>query len=81
MAPRKGWPAMLEIKSLEAGYGETLILRVDRYSCGIDAELFQKRVVDRALEAADAVAAEAALLPPVEQDHCGDDNSAQRQQA
>ena len=27
MAPRKGWPAMLEIKALEAGYGETLILR------------------------------------------------------
>ena len=27
MAPRKGWPAMLEVKSLEAGYGETLILR------------------------------------------------------
>jgi branched-chain amino acid transport system ATP-binding protein len=27
MALRKGWPAMLEIKALEAGYGETLILR------------------------------------------------------
>jgi branched-chain amino acid transport system ATP-binding protein len=27
MVPRKGWPAMLEIKALEAGYGETLILR------------------------------------------------------
>ena len=27
MALRKGWPPMLEIKSLEAGYGETLILR------------------------------------------------------
>jgi branched-chain amino acid transport system ATP-binding protein len=27
MVLRKGWPAMLEIKSLEAGYGETLILR------------------------------------------------------
>jgi branched-chain amino acid transport system ATP-binding protein len=27
MGLRKGWPPMLEIKSLEAGYGETLILR------------------------------------------------------
>ena len=27
LGPRKGWPAMLEIKALEAGYGETLILR------------------------------------------------------
>ena len=27
MAPRNGWQPMLEIKALEAGYGETLILR------------------------------------------------------
>jgi len=27
LGPRKDWPPMLEIKALEAGYGETLILR------------------------------------------------------
>jgi branched-chain amino acid transport system ATP-binding protein len=39
MAPRKGWPAMLEIKALEAGYGETLILR------GIDLSVAEGALV------------------------------------
>jgi len=39
MVPRKGWPAMLEIKALEAGYGETLILR------GIDLSVAEGALV------------------------------------
>jgi branched-chain amino acid transport system ATP-binding protein len=37
--PRKGWPPMLEIKALEAGYGETLILR------GIDLSVAEGALV------------------------------------
>jgi branched-chain amino acid transport system ATP-binding protein len=39
MVLRKGWPPMLEIKSLEAGYGETLILR------GIDLSVAEGALV------------------------------------
>ena len=39
MALRKGWPPMLEIKALEAGYGETLILR------GIDLSVAEGALV------------------------------------
>jgi branched-chain amino acid transport system ATP-binding protein len=39
MALRKGWLAMLEIKALEAGYGETLILR------GIDLSVAEGALV------------------------------------
>jgi len=39
MGLRKGWPPMLEIKSLEAGYGETLILR------GIDLSVAEGALV------------------------------------
>jgi branched-chain amino acid transport system ATP-binding protein len=39
MVPRKGWPPMLEIKALEAGYGETLILR------GIDLNVAEGALV------------------------------------
>jgi branched-chain amino acid transport system ATP-binding protein len=39
MVLRKGWPAMLEIKALEAGYGETLILR------GIDLSVAEGALV------------------------------------